>query len=71
VICIDRDSKLNEQGMAYLLLTQLGQADSWIAKSQGVLRTMQKRLVENKLLSWGIIALLILLIIAIIVAKFS
>ncbi|KAI8924805.1 t-SNARE [Entophlyctis helioformis] len=49
---------------------RLGTADSWIAKSQGVLRSMQRRLQENKLLSAGIIALLIFLILAIIASKF-
>lgn len=50
---------------------RLGEADSWIAKSQGLLKSMQRKLAANKLLMWGIIALLILLILAIIVAKFT
>ena len=50
---------------------RLGTADSWITKSTSVLKTMQRRLAANKLLSAGIIMLLVFLILAIIVMKFS
>ncbi|KAK6097398.1 t-SNARE VTI1 [Batrachochytrium dendrobatidis] len=65
-------SDLNSQ-REQIIRTQnrLGTADSWIAKSQGVLKTMQRRLSQNKLLTAGIIALLVFLILAVIVAKFA
>ncbi|KAI9006022.1 hypothetical protein BC832DRAFT_462919 [Gaertneriomyces semiglobifer] len=47
----------------------LSTADTWVAKSQGVLRGMQRRLVQNKILSYGIITLLIIIILAIIYLK--
>ncbi|KAJ1341141.1 hypothetical protein BSLG_004264 [Batrachochytrium salamandrivorans] len=59
-----REQIIRTQGM-------LGTADSWVAKSQGVLKTMQRRLSQNKLLTGGIIVLLVFLILAIIIAKFS
>ncbi|KAI8821766.1 uncharacterized protein EV422DRAFT_526866 [Fimicolochytrium jonesii] len=47
----------------------LSSADTWITKSQGALKTMHRRMIQNKILSFGIIILLILLIIGIIWAK--
>ncbi|KAL2915280.1 t-SNARE VTI1 [Polyrhizophydium stewartii] len=71
-IGINTLSDLNAQ-REQIIRTQnrLGTADSWIAKSQGVLKTMQRRLAQNKLLSAGIITLLVFLILAIIIARFS
>ncbi|KAJ3008455.1 hypothetical protein HKX48_008510 [Thoreauomyces humboldtii] len=47
----------------------LSTADTWITKSQGALRGMQRRMIQNKVLTFGIIIMLIIIIIAIIWLK--
>ncbi|KAJ1551590.1 hypothetical protein HK096_007511 [Nowakowskiella sp. JEL0078] len=47
----------------------LGTADTFIAKSQGVLKQMQRSIATNKLLTAGIIAALVLIIIVIVYMK--
>ncbi|KAI8837883.1 hypothetical protein BC829DRAFT_404841 [Chytridium lagenaria] len=48
----------------------LNNADTWVTRSQGVLRGMQRQLQANRLITYGIIAVLILMIIAVIWLKF-
>ncbi|KAJ3181001.1 hypothetical protein HDU87_001649 [Geranomyces variabilis] len=47
----------------------LSSADAWITKSQGVLRGMHRRMVQNKFISFGIIIVLILIIVGIVWLK--
>ncbi|EMG46185.1 Vesicle transport V-snare protein, putative [Candida maltosa Xu316] len=49
----------------------LGQADNYIDKSISTLKTMSRRLTANKFISYGIIAVLILLIFLVLYSKFS
>jgi vesicle transport through interaction with t-SNAREs 1 len=48
----------------------LQSADTWITKSQGLVRTMQNRLATNKVLSASIIVMLIALILIIVYWKY-
>ncbi|KAI9362038.1 hypothetical protein DFJ73DRAFT_813046 [Zopfochytrium polystomum] len=48
---------------------RLQSADGWITKSQGVLRQMQTQMMQNKMLTFGIIGALILLILILIYFK--
>ncbi|KAJ3095538.1 hypothetical protein HDU97_006814 [Phlyctochytrium planicorne] len=48
----------------------LSNADTWVTRSQGVLRGMQRQLQANRLMTYGIIAILVLLIIAVIYLKY-
>ncbi|CAI5758520.1 unnamed protein product [Candida verbasci] len=49
----------------------LGQADNYIDKSVQTLKSMSRRLTANKFISYGIIAVLILLIFLVLFSKFS
>ncbi|KAI9203697.1 vesicle transport v-SNARE protein N-terminus-domain-containing protein [Polychytrium aggregatum] len=49
----------------------LSSADTWITKSQGILKTMQRRLVTNKFMTAGIIAILVVIIAVIIYLKWG
>ncbi|KAI8917103.1 hypothetical protein PhCBS80983_g00112 [Powellomyces hirtus] len=70
VIGISTLDDLNRQReQIYRTRDTLSTADTWIAKSQGALRGMQRRMIQNKILSFGIIIMLVIVIIAIIWLK--
>lgn len=68
------DILVNLQGQREQLLRTretLNSADNWIGKSAGVLRGMQKRMAQNKLITTGIICLMVIMILLIVFLKWG